>query len=249
MSTAAPGSVQAKLALSDADFAEYQKHWAAVDTSGGLLRAKVAAVYFETSKLPKKALQVVWKRSDTVPPKGKLNESEFFTALKLIALTQAGTLPGSADLSASTPLPKVGASAATELSPEAVDTGVKAVLRAEKIKLWLPPYTAAVGGGNTMPTSTVAAIAKRVGAGHQIVSSTLERLRVKSIARKTPDVVRKAMPKPAGAAATTAATRSAAPSAADEVVAPLGSVPMRAKKPTNPFDRKSLVGSDTDTDV
>ena len=55
--------------------------------------AAVAVALFETSRLPKDTLKLIWSLADTEAPKGvgKLNASEFFVALKLIASNKVVT--------------------------------------------------------------------------------------------------------------------------------------------------------------
>eukprot|EP00729_Bicosta_minor_P009085 gene9085-26819_t len=78
------------------------KHWLAAtngtDGSAKHLVAKKAAAFFMTSNITTKALQAIWRLSDTLPPKGKLSQAEFNTALKLISLAQAGKAAAAANL-------------------------------------------------------------------------------------------------------------------------------------------------------
>jgi hypothetical protein len=133
-----------------------------------------------------------------------------------------------------------------------IDVRVKVLLREDQIKLWLPPYSTEAGE-STITVATVATIATRVRADTQAVSTVLEKLRVKAIAKKTPEALRKTMP---------GTTESQVPrsglgkefTAAEiaEALAPQQTEPQpepavarrRQSKPTNPFDRHSLVGSE-----
>ena len=53
-------------------------------------------------------LSKIWTLSDSQAPKGQLNQSEFFIALKLIALKQAGQAPSIDAINAVTDLPDLG---------------------------------------------------------------------------------------------------------------------------------------------
>lgn len=104
-----------KSALSERNAAAFKQLWAEASAgtqTAGLVSGKVAVTFFQTSGLPVATLRSIWTLCDTVPPKGKLSESEFFTALSLIALAQAGKQATLAVL-ASTPktdmqIPSVG---------------------------------------------------------------------------------------------------------------------------------------------
>lgn len=90
----------------------YKQHWASVagDLVDGLPPAKPAAAFFSLSNLEKKRLEVIWELSDTVPPKGKLSEAEFYTALKYIAIEQGGTpVDHTTRINVDAPLPQVDA--------------------------------------------------------------------------------------------------------------------------------------------
>ena len=98
---AAPGDADElrRLGLSEAEMIIYGKHWqATTSTVPGLLPAKRAAAFFQTSNLATKSLQTIWRLSDTVLPKGKLSRAEFYTALKLISLSQNGKPATTANL-------------------------------------------------------------------------------------------------------------------------------------------------------
>lgn len=82
-------SITATLGLSDAEHAEYLKQWNAFKIVNGLVYARDASRIFAASKLTKGDLQDVWQQSNTSLPRNKLNQTEFFTAMKLIATKQS----------------------------------------------------------------------------------------------------------------------------------------------------------------
>ena len=100
----------ARLGLDGACMSIYKQHWTSVagDLVDGLLPAKPAAAFFSLSNVSKERLKVIWELSDTVPPQWKLNETEFYTALKYIALEQGGTpVDHTTRINVDAPLPQV----------------------------------------------------------------------------------------------------------------------------------------------
>ena len=96
--------------LTAGDAEVYKQHWLSNDVSDdGFLLAEKVAPFLSSSNLHQKRLKVIWKLSDTSPPKGKLSETEFYTALKYIAIEQDGTLVDhTTPLDQLVPLPRIG---------------------------------------------------------------------------------------------------------------------------------------------
>ena len=108
-----------KLGLSSTDLAAYRKLWSQVGSQNGLVTGKVALAFFQSSALPKATLKTIWGLSDTSSPKGKLSQQEFFVALKLVAMAQAGKAVAIGGIGTQLlPLPKVvGSEAAASPTP------------------------------------------------------------------------------------------------------------------------------------
>lgn len=103
-----PMAILNKLGLSATDQRWYTEQWSsrAALIVNNFLPAKVAPAVFGGCGLPKQSLKVIWDLSDITPPKWRLNEAEFYTALKYIATEQAGIKPSATTaLTVETPLP------------------------------------------------------------------------------------------------------------------------------------------------
>ena len=99
-----------KLGLSLADLDVYRSLWSEVDSgaSSDCVTGKVALAFFQSSALPKATLKTIWGLADTASPKGKLSQQEFFVALKLVAMAQAGQTVAVAGIGRKLPLPEIG---------------------------------------------------------------------------------------------------------------------------------------------
>jgi len=80
----------------------------AVPAGKDFLAAIPAVNFFRSSGYDNQVLSKIWTLSDSQAPKGQLNQSEFFIALKLIALKQAGQAPSIDAINAVTDLPDLG---------------------------------------------------------------------------------------------------------------------------------------------
>ena len=104
-----------ELKLSESDIEAYQAMWGASGSSvDGTLSGTKASGLFSASGLSKSRLKKIWSLSDKSTPHGVLTQSEFYVALKLIALEQldpdAGISTDTAAALARTgvPLPQLG---------------------------------------------------------------------------------------------------------------------------------------------
>ena len=95
-----------RLALSKEDLVVYRRLWASVQTDG-LIGAKAAVGFLQSSGLLSLKLRKVWTLADSAKPKGSLTEDEFFTALKLVAVAQQSGAVSLDGLATPCPLPKV----------------------------------------------------------------------------------------------------------------------------------------------
>ena len=85
-------AIAVELGLSQIDLAAYKHLWESAQ-SDDRLPAGAALKFFGKSGLDAKkegTLRTMWGIADTEPPKGSLNEDEFFRACKLITIAQAG---------------------------------------------------------------------------------------------------------------------------------------------------------------
>jgi hypothetical protein len=80
----------AALGLDEAGTAYYATLWVAAGPDGGLLLPGAAVTFLSRSGLGQDTLRTIWGLSDRSPPRGKLSESEFLVACKLVAAAQAG---------------------------------------------------------------------------------------------------------------------------------------------------------------
>eukprot|EP00041_Stephanoeca_diplocostata_P032452 m.1040055 g.1040055 ORF g.1040055 m.1040055 type:complete len:947 (+) comp24152_c0_seq10:199-3039(+) len=71
----------------------YSALWRRASGDNDSLGPGDAVVFLRASGLDDQALSVIWEKADSSDPKGQLSQEEFFVALKLIALTQAGAEP------------------------------------------------------------------------------------------------------------------------------------------------------------
>jgi hypothetical protein len=126
--------VEAELSLTAEDLGIYAKLWGEVDTPGDVVTATVAVTFFQTSGLDKKILRSIWGLADTLRPKGKLSKREFYTALKLMALAQAGKPVDVSALTLKVALPRVGSA----VNIQASDSNVEAelALTADDLKIY-----------------------------------------------------------------------------------------------------------------
>jgi len=96
----------ARLALSNEDLVVYRGLWDSVQQDG-LIGAKAAVDFLQTSGVLTLKLRKIWALSDTRKPKGSLTEEEFFTALKLVAIVQQNHALSLDNLAIQCPLPTV----------------------------------------------------------------------------------------------------------------------------------------------
>lgn len=96
------------LSLTENHRAVYESMWNQVSKGSDTIDACTAVTFFKPSGLGSKRLRAIWDASDSGDPPGVLSKSEFFVALKLIALQQAGLDAGLESLNISAPLPSVG---------------------------------------------------------------------------------------------------------------------------------------------
>jgi hypothetical protein len=82
------GAASSALTLSAEEAPVYAKLWEEVNAPNGLLPAASAVKFFGTSQLPNADLRDIWTLSDSTPVNGKLSRTEFFVALKLIAVVR-----------------------------------------------------------------------------------------------------------------------------------------------------------------
>lgn len=84
-------SAASNLGLSEPDFQALEVLWAATEkVEGQCVLPPAAVALFNRSGLPKEELSFIWHLADAAPHDGKLTRDEFFKALKMIALRQAG---------------------------------------------------------------------------------------------------------------------------------------------------------------
>ena len=114
-----------ELNLSASDVEVYKTLWSEVPKTSGFVAAGNAVKFLQTSKLPTQQLRGVWTLSDTVAPKGKLSEIEFYRALKFVALAQAKATVSVSNLGTLAPLPKVGSTAGAKEAPKVVPKAAK----------------------------------------------------------------------------------------------------------------------------
>eukprot|EP00039_Didymoeca_costata_P007885 m.104836 g.104836 ORF g.104836 m.104836 type:complete len:1742 (-) comp13860_c1_seq2:37-5262(-) len=131
------------LAISETDLEVYTKLWDEARVGNTQIPANKVVTFFQSSKLSTSTLRLVWKLSNTLPPKGSLSKIEFFRALKLVALAQASKAVDVSELQTPTPLPKVGSTATdtdTIAQPTKENSGPSWLKDEEKDtynKLWL----------------------------------------------------------------------------------------------------------------
>ena len=102
--------IAAELGLSRGHFAAYKHIWASAETVAGVLPGAAALKFFNRSGLEAKrpgTLRKIWGLADTEAPLGKLSESEFYRACKLIAHAQAGRPMSVASIAVPAPLPEL----------------------------------------------------------------------------------------------------------------------------------------------
>lgn len=87
----------------------FEALWQLAVPSGEDLLGPTAAVnFFRSSGYDNQVLSKIWSLSDSQAPKGQLCKEEFFIALKLIALKQAGQAPSIDAAMAVTEIPDLG---------------------------------------------------------------------------------------------------------------------------------------------
>jgi len=93
------------LELSDSETPIYTQIWS--DLCGGQqeIQADIVVPFLTKSKANLDTLKEIWEVCDVVEPLGQLTKLEFFNALKLVALSQAGMEPVLANIGLSTPPP------------------------------------------------------------------------------------------------------------------------------------------------
>ena len=114
--------------LSSADIAAYESLWAEAGAIDGLLASGPAVKLLGTSGLHQTSLNKIWSlakvsgaKSAVNIPHDKLNEVQFFTAIKLVAVKQSGGDISLRSISTKTPLPKIG-KVGTECSKSATSS-------------------------------------------------------------------------------------------------------------------------------
>ena len=103
-------AIAAELGLSRVDLAAYKHLWESAETANDRLPDGAALKFFTRSGLDAKkpgTLRTMWGIADTEPPKGSLNENEFFRACKLVAQAQAGQPMSTATFAGVIPLPAI----------------------------------------------------------------------------------------------------------------------------------------------
>jgi hypothetical protein len=112
----------AALALQPGDIEVYQELWSEAGGDLGRVGQTELIEFFNSSKLDGSKLGKIWGLADTEAPKGALNKLEFYTAMKLIALSQWGLEPDLDILGAEAGAPNVGSRASLPpvLSPAAI---------------------------------------------------------------------------------------------------------------------------------
>ena len=97
------------LALDDAGLAAFRTLWGEVKKdSTGMAGASSVANFLGTSGLTAAQIKEIQGVADSQAPRGKLNELEFMTALKLVSLVQLGQAADPDLLSVPCDLPAVG---------------------------------------------------------------------------------------------------------------------------------------------
>jgi hypothetical protein len=99
--------IASELGISAADLAVYRQFWDRAGTTGGVLKAKMALIFFTKSKLDVNVLRKIWSIADTDEPKGQLAEDEFYKMCKLVALAQAGAEVSTQNMAAKAALPQI----------------------------------------------------------------------------------------------------------------------------------------------
>jgi hypothetical protein len=105
-SSAAGATVQVAFALSESERAFYNALWETVSQGAAAVDGKTMLEFLVRSHLAMDVLGEVWNLADAEVPKGGLSNGEFFNAMKLVAVAQAGLVHSVANLSMATGLPK-----------------------------------------------------------------------------------------------------------------------------------------------
>lgn len=118
-----PEPPQGGLGLTPAEQSAYASWYSAV--GGGQVTGAAGAGVLKNSGLGQATLRQIWGTADE-QKRGWLDQQGFYTALKLVALAQAGIDPVRANLSRPTPLPNFGDQRPPSAPPAGISPGARA---------------------------------------------------------------------------------------------------------------------------